>query len=195
MIPISPQAITEDMLHSREAIVTAQGLAAGYQTNLVWQDANFTIDRGEFVAIIGPNGAGKTTLFRLLLGLQRPAAGTLQVFNSQPKRGNPRIGYVPQRHLIDSDTNVESLELVRLGYCGRKWGIGLFSQTDNKAALDALESVGASELAHRPLGELSGGELQRVFLAEALVSNPDILLLDEPLSNLDIKRERELLQV
>jgi zinc/manganese transport system ATP-binding protein len=195
MIPISPQAITEDMLHSREAIVTARGLAAGYQTNLVWQDASFTIDRGEFVAIIGPNGAGKTTLFRLLLGLQRPAAGTLQIFNAQPKRGNPRIGYVPQRHLIDSDTNVESLELVRLGYSGRKWGIGLFSQTDNKAALDALESVGASELAHRPLGELSGGELQRVFLAEALVSNPDILLLDEPLSNLDIKRERELLQV
>jgi zinc/manganese transport system ATP-binding protein len=195
MIKINPQTITEDMLHSREAIVSAQDLAAGYQTNLVWRDANFTIDRGEFVAIIGPNGAGKTTLFRLLLGLQQPASGTLQVFNALPKRGNPRIGYVPQRHLIDSDTNVESLELVRLGHSGRKWGIGVFSKTDSKAALDALESVGASELAHRPLGELSGGELQRVFLAEALVSNPDILLLDEPLSNLDIKRERELLQV
>jgi len=195
MITVSSEAITDDMVHSREAIVTAQNLAAGYQTNLVWRDASFTINRGEFVAIIGPNGAGKTTLFRLLLGLQRPAAGTLQVFNATPKRGNPRIGYVPQRHFIDSDTNVESLELVRLGYSGRKWGIGLFSQADRKAALDALESVGASELAHRPLGELSGGELQRVFLAEALVSNPDILLLDEPLSNLDIKRERELLQV
>jgi zinc/manganese transport system ATP-binding protein len=195
MITINPQAITEDMVHSREAIVTARDLAAGYQTSLVWRDASFTIDRGEFVAIIGPNGAGKTTLFRLLLGLQQPVAGTLHVFNALPKRGNPRIGYVPQRHFIDSDTNVESLELVRLGYSGRKWGIGLFSQTDRMAALDALKSVGASELAHRPLGELSGGELQRVFLAEALVSDPDILLLDEPLSNLDIKRERELLQV
>src|SRR4029077_12951553 len=195
MVKTNPQATTEDMLHGREAIVMAQDLAAGYQTNLVWKDASFTIDRGEFVAIIGPNGAGKTTLFRLLLGLQRPAAGTLQVFNALPKRVNPRIGYVPQRHLIDSDTNVESLELVRLGYSGRKWGIGLFSQTDSKAALVALESVGASELAHRPLGELSGGELQRVFLAEALVSNPDILLLDEPPSNLDFKRESELLQV
>src|SRR5690349_886967 len=145
------------MLHSPEAIVTAQNLAAGYQRNLVWRDASFTIDRGEFVAIIGPNGAGKTTLFRLLLGLLRPAAGTLQIFNAQPKRGNSQIGYVPQRHLIDSDTNVESLELVRLGYSGRKWGIGLFSRSDTKAALVALESVGASELAHRPLGELSGG--------------------------------------
>jgi zinc/manganese transport system ATP-binding protein len=181
--------------YGREAIVTAQDLAAGYQTNLVWRDATFSINRGDFVAIIGPNGAGKTTLFRLLLGLQRPAAGTLRVFNALPKRGNPRIGYVPQRHLIDGDTNVESLELVQLGYSGRRWGVGIFSQSDRKAALDALESVGASELAHRPLGELSGGELQRVFLAEALVSNPDLLLLDEPLSNLDIKREHELLQV
>jgi zinc/manganese transport system ATP-binding protein len=191
----NPEAITDDTVPSRQAIVTAQNLAAGYQTNIVWRDASFTINRGEFVAIIGPNGAGKTTLFRLLLGLQRPAAGTLQVFDTQPERGNSRIGYVPQRHIIDSDTNVESLELVRLGYSGRKWGVGFFSTSDRRAAIDALESVGAADLAHRPLGELSGGELQRVFLAEALVSNPDILLLDEPLSNLDIRRERELLQV
>jgi zinc/manganese transport system ATP-binding protein len=194
MIAISGGATTDDMI-SREAIITAQNLAAGYQTSIVWRDASFSINHGEFVAIIGPNGAGKTTLFRLLLGMQRPAAGTIQVFNAQPKRGNPRIGYVPQRHFVDSDTNVESLELVRLGFSGRKWGIGLFSQADRTAALDALKSVGATDLAHRALGELSGGELQRVFLAEALVSNPDILLLDEPLSNLDIKRERELLQV
>jgi zinc/manganese transport system ATP-binding protein len=194
MIAISPEATMDDMIN-REAIITAQNLAAGYQTSIVWRDASFTINRGEFVAIIGPNGAGKTTLFRLMLGMQRPSAGTIQLFKAQPKRGNPRIGYVPQRHFVDSDTNVESLELVRLGFSGRKWGVGLFSQADRTAALDALESVGATDLAHRALGELSGGELQRVFLAEALVSNPDILLLDEPLSNLDIKRERELLQV
>ncbi|MGC1426089.1 MAG: ATP-binding cassette domain-containing protein, partial [Nitrosotalea sp.] len=112
-----------------------------------------------------------------------------------PKRGNPQIGYVPQRHTIDSETNIESLELVRLGFSGKQWGFNLFSQKDRKAAFDALEAVGAKELAHHSLSVLSGGELQRIFLAEALVSNPDILLLDEPLSNLDMRREKELLQL
>jgi zinc/manganese transport system ATP-binding protein len=180
-------------LHSK--IITAKHVGAGYGDKTVWSEASFDIDRGEFVAIIGPNGAGKTTLFRLLLGLQQPISGTIKIFNALPKRGNPQIGYVPQRHTIDSETNIESLELVRLGFSGKQWGFNLFSQKDRKAAFDALEAVGARELAYHPLSVLSGGELQRIFLAEALVSNPDILLLDEPLSNLDMRREKELLQL
>jgi zinc/manganese transport system ATP-binding protein len=180
-------------LHSK--IITAENLVAGYQDKTVWEGANFDIDSGEFVAVIGPNGAGKTTLFRLLLGLQQPISGTIKIFNAEPKRGNPKIGYVPQRHTIDNETNIESLELVRLGFSGKHWGFSLFSKNDRKAAFDAMESVGASELAHHPLSALSGGELQRIFLAEALVSNPDLLLLDEPLSNLDMRREKELLQL
>jgi zinc/manganese transport system ATP-binding protein len=176
-------------------IITAKNLVSGYRDNIVWRDAGFAINRGEFVAVIGPNGSGKTTLFRLLLGLQQPISGTIKIFDAQPKRGNQRIGYVPQRHVIDDETNLEALELVRLGFSGKDWGLSLFSQSDRKAALDALEAVGAGELANRSLGGLSGGELQRVFLAEALVSKPDILLLDEPLSNLDMKREKELLQL
>jgi zinc/manganese transport system ATP-binding protein len=176
-------------------VIAAEDLTAGYKNVTVWRNASLALDQGEFVAVIGPNGAGKTTLFRLLLGLQQPLGGTIRVFNARPKRGNSQIGYVPQRHVIDSDTNIESLQLVRLGLAGRKLGLGLFSDKDTKAALQALEDVGARALAHRPRGELSGGELQRVFLAEALVSSPGLLLLDEPLSNLDIKRERELLQV
>jgi len=188
-------------------IITSKNLVAGYPGNIVWRDASFSIDRGEFVAVIGPNGAGKTTLFRLLLGLQQPVSGTIKIFNASPKRGNPQIGYVPQRHIFDGETNVESLELVRLGFSGKQWGLasfnsakrwrhdGLFSQKDRKAAFDALEAVGATDLAHRSLAVLSGGELQRIFLAEALVSNPTVLLLDEPLSNLDMRREKELLQL
>jgi zinc/manganese transport system ATP-binding protein len=174
-------------------LIAAENLAAGYRDKTVWQGANFAFGPGEFIAVIGPNGAGKTTLFRMLLGLQPPLAGSLEVFESSPKRGNPRIGYVPQRHIIDSDTNVECLELVRLGLSGKKWGFNPFSRDDHDAAVLALEGVGATELAHRPLGVLSGGELQRVFLAEALVSRPEILLLDEPLSNLDLRRETDLL--
>jgi zinc/manganese transport system ATP-binding protein len=177
------------------SLVAAENLTAGYREKTVWQDANFSIGRGEFVAVIGPNGAGKTTLFRLLLGLQQPISGAIKIFGAQPRRGNPQIGYVPQRHIIDSETNIESLELVRLGLSGKKWGFNPFSHADRDIAFSALESVGARELAHRPLGVLSGGELQRIFLAEALVSNPGLLLLDEPLSNLDMRRESDLLHL
>jgi zinc/manganese transport system ATP-binding protein len=176
-------------------IISAKNLEAGYPPdNVVWHDASFSVSRGEFVAVIGPNGAGKTTLFRLLLGLQQPISGTIKIFDEAPKRGNQQIGYVPQTHVFDKDTNVESLELVRLGFSGKNWGFSL-SHEDHKAALDALKDVGATDLAHRPLGVLSGGELQRIFLAEALVSKPTLLLLDEPLASLDMMRERELLEL
>jgi zinc/manganese transport system ATP-binding protein len=176
-------------------LIVAKDVAAGYRDKVVWRGANFAIGRGEFVAVIGPNGAGKTTLFRMLLGLQPALAGSIKILGSSPKRGNTRIGYVPQRHTIDSDTNVESQELVRLGLSGGRWGVNPFSHRDSIAAEKVLEEVGGIDIAHRPLGVLSGGELQRIFLAEALVGKPDILLLDEPLSNLDIRRETELLHL
>lgn len=174
-------------------LIVAQNVAAGYPDKIVWKGANFSIGRGQFIAIIGPNGAGKTTLFRLLLGMQQPISGTITLFEKRPTRGNPRIGYVPQQHKIDSDMTVEALELVRLGVSGKNWGITIFSENDRESALNSLEAVGASHLAHRSLNGLSGGELQKVFLAEALVSNPDVLLLDEPLTGLDLRAEQELL--
>jgi zinc/manganese transport system ATP-binding protein len=185
-------AVTESL---EPEIVTAENLVAGYPDKIVWRGASFNFNRGELVAIIGPNGAGKTTLFRLLLGLQQPIGGTIRIFNEPPKRGNPRIGYVPQRHVIDSETNIECLELVHLALCGHLWGFHLSAKAGRKTALVALDAVGGMELAHQPLSALSGGELQRIFLAEALVSNPDILLLDEPLSSLDIRRAIELVQL
>src|ERR1700674_1255033 len=142
----SPKAIEVGV---QSELITAENLAAGYKEKTVWDDANFSIGRGEFVAVIGPNGAGKTTLFRLLLGLQQPIAGTLKIFGSPPKRGNPQIGYVPQRHVIDSETNVESVELVRLGLSGKKWGFNPFTHADRDAAFAALDAVGARDLASR----------------------------------------------
>lgn len=167
----------------------------GYRDKLVWTDASLDVRRGEFVAVIGPNGAGKTTLFRLLLGLQRPMGGSLTVFGRPPHRGNPRIGYVPQRHTIDNETHVAAETLVRLGVSGTKWGPGFSLRPEREAATAALAAVGAAELGPKSLGSMSGGELQRVFLAEALVGNPEMLLLDEPLSSLDLRRSRELVEV
>lgn len=184
--------MNDEMRTNQKEIVTAKNLTVGYRGKTVWREANFGVKKGEFVAVIGPNGAGKTTMFRLLLGLQQPISGSINVFNAQPRRGNPKIGYVPQRHTIDIETNIECIELVRLAFSANRWGLSLSSQKEKKAAADALAAVGAAELASKPLGSLSGGELQRVFLAEALVSNPEMLLLDEPLSNLDIKRIKDL---
>jgi zinc/manganese transport system ATP-binding protein len=173
-------------------IVAAKNLTVGYTGKPVWKDANFSVGRGEFVAVIGPNGAGKTTMFRLLLGLLQPVSGSIKVFDAAPRRGNSKIGYVPQSHTIDKETNIECLELVRLAYSANRWGVSIDSAKEREIAYATLKAVGAADFADKSLGSLSGGELQRVFLAEALVSDPEILLLDEPLSNLDIRRIKEL---
>ncbi|HXH27027.1 MAG TPA: ATP-binding cassette domain-containing protein, partial [Candidatus Acidoferrum sp.] len=138
--------------------------------------------------------AGKTTLFRMLLGLNRPAAGELLIFGEAPHKGNGHIGYVPQRRNIDTDTKIISLEYVRLGLNGTRWGMTSPAQIEHEEtlALQALREVDAEKFALQPLSQLSGGEQQRVFLAQALVGKPKLLLLDEPLANLDIRRETEL---
>lgn len=178
-------------------VIEARKLGARYRRDFIWQDASFSIERGEFVGILGPNGAGKTTLFKLLLGLLPPATGELLMLGEKPKRGNARIGYVPQRHPVDGDMNIEALEFVRLGLSGNKWGVGGWQSgsLERRTALATLRTLDAEHLAARPLGVLSGGELQRVFLAQALVGQPDLLLLDEPLANLDVRRKTELVQL
>lgn len=185
-------SISHNRKASQEEVVSANDLTVGYKDKVVWKDAHFSVKKGEFVAIIGPNGAGKTTMFRLLLGLLQPSKGTIKVFDAKPKKGNQKIGYVPQRHNIDNETNIECIELVRLAHSGNRLGFGISSGEEKKAAYAALKAVGATDLAHKSLASLSGGELQRVFLAEAMVSNPEMLLLDEPLSNLDLKRIKDL---
>ena len=179
-------------------VARAEHLQVGYKGHTVWSDANFEVRRGEFVAVIGPNGAGKTTLFRLLLGLIPSTGGTASIFGASPKRGNSKIGYVPQTHIVDRDTNVQSYELVRLGYGGNRWYPN-FTRTqfrrEREATDAALQAVGATEIAKKPLSDLSGGELQRIFLAEALAPGPELLLLDEPLASLDLRRARELVEL
>jgi zinc/manganese transport system ATP-binding protein len=175
---------------ARPAVV-AEHIAAAYGPHPVWRDASFTVQAGEFIAVLGPNGGGKSTLFRLLLGLLPPAAGTLTVLGARPHRGNPAIGYVPQRRDIDRDLAVRGRDLVHLGVDGDQWGfpVGRAAGDTERRVDDAIRAVQAGSYADRPIGRLSGGEQQRLLLAQALAGRPEMLLLDEPLASLDLRNQ------
>ncbi|MFI5273590.1 MAG: metal ABC transporter ATP-binding protein [Ktedonobacterales bacterium] len=164
----------------------------------IWQDATASVRAGEFVTVLGPNGAGKSTLLRLLLGLIRPSAGEVDVLGEPPRRGNPAIGYVPQRRTLESDLAVSGRDLVALGLDGHRWGFGLPgpARREQRALVqEALAAVGATDYADRPIGRLSGGEQQRLLLAQALTGKPRLLLLDEPLASLDLRNQVAVAQL
>jgi zinc/manganese transport system ATP-binding protein len=175
-----------------EAVIQASGLASGYGGRVVWSGADFTVGAGEFLTVLGPNGAGKSTLLRMLLGLLPPAAGELLVFGAPPRRGHPSIGYVPQRRTLDPELTIGAADLVGLGVDGHRWGVRLSRRRApqrREAVAQALAAVGAGGYAHRPTGRLSGGEQQRLQLAQALVARPRLLMLDEPLASLDLRSQ------
>ena len=181
----------------QEILIKANDLVAGYKNKIIWKNANFDVCSGEFIVLLGPNGAGKTTLFRLILGLIKPLSGELNVFGKNPTRGNNLISYFPQKRLIDTELRLNSIEYVKLVMAGTKLGFNSIKQSRQQTldALNALKLVDAVQFANTPLSRLSGGEQQKIFLAQALVQKPKILLLDEPLANLDIKREGELIDL
>ena len=156
----------------------------------VLSDVSFTVGKGEFAAIIGPNGAGKTTLIQVILGLRPTSAG--RVIKGINGAGPGSIGYVPQKIVIDSDIPLRARDVVALGLDGHKLGFPLPSKRRREQVDQALRDVGAFGYADARVGELSGGEQQRVLIAHALVSRPQLLLLDEPLANLDLRSEQEI---
>jgi zinc/manganese transport system ATP-binding protein len=180
------------------AAIQASGLASGYGGRIIWSGADFQVGTGEFLTVVGSNGAGKSTLLRMVLGLLPPASGTLRVFGAPPRRGNPGIGYVPQRRVLDPDLTISAEDIVGLGVVGHRWGVRLSrnrSQQRREAVAEALAAVGAADFARRPVGRLSGGEQQRLQLAQALVARPRLLLLDEPLASLDLRSQQAVSQL
>lgn len=169
--------------------VTLREAAVRLGSQRVWQHADLTIDGGEFVVVLGPNGSGKTTLLRVLLGLVPLAAGTVSVFGEDPRRARPLVGYVPQRSTFDRDLYVRARDLVGLGVDGTQWGVSFTRRVRREKdglVAEALNAVGAEDFADEPVGHLSGGQQQRLLLAQALVTRPRLLLMDEPLSSLDL---------
>jgi zinc/manganese transport system ATP-binding protein len=151
----------------------------------VLSDVSLAIESSEFVGLLGPNGSGKTTLMRALLGLIRPSAGKIRVLGQPVRRGNPAVGYMPQTRRTIEGLRLSGYDFVASAAEGHRWGLPVLDAKGRRDVAAALEMVGASELARRPLAETSGGERQRLLLAQALLGRPALLLLDEPLISLD----------
>ena len=171
----------------------AAGLAYGGRE--LWQDFDLTVAPCEFLAVLGPNGSGKTSLMRVLLGLTPLSSGSVQVCGAPPRRGSSTIGYIPQQKGFDPDLPVRGVDLVRFGLDGHRWGFGLPSAARRRRVQAAIAEVGATDFARSPVGTLSGGEQQRLRVAQALVGEPQLLLCDEALLSLDLKHQREVVEL
>jgi zinc/manganese transport system ATP-binding protein len=173
-------------------ILSVQGIGVRLAGREILRDVSFAIRPGELTGLIGSNGAGKTTLFRVILGLQHPSAGQVLLDGRPRSRRNPLVGYVPQKFLLDPDMPLRARDLVGLGLDAHRWGIPLPSSARRALINEILAAVGAEHFADSRVGHLSGGEQQRVLIAHALIARPKLLLLDEPLANLDLRAGQEV---
>jgi zinc/manganese transport system ATP-binding protein len=159
-------------------------------TRTLWSDLSLTLTPGEFLVVLGPNGAGKTTLLKVLLGLVPLSAGQVEIDGEVPRRGDPALGYIPQQQAFDRNLPIRARDLVRFGLDGHRWGLARLSKADRRRLDDVMEAVGATAYADAPIGLLSGGEQQRLRIAQALLGDPSLLLCDEPLLALDLASQR-----
>ena len=183
----SPSAVTPEL---RQPTLLVDGVTVALGGRTILDGVGFTVRQGEFTGLIGANGAGKTTLFRVILGLQAPTAGRVAVGGRERTGG--RVGYVPQKFLLDPDMPLRGRDLVGLGLDGHRLGPALPSRRRAARVEKMLEAVDAAGFADTRVGQLSGGEQQRILLAHALISEPQLLLLDEPLANLDLRSAQEV---
>jgi zinc/manganese transport system ATP-binding protein len=183
----------------RTAVIELAGASARIDGVTVWADVTLTVQAGEFVAVLGPNGAGKSTLLRAVLGLIPLSDGRAVVLGGSPGERNARIGYLPQRRSFDPSTRLRGIDIVRLGYDGDRWGVplpswlpGSSSRSARARVAEVIDLVGATGYAERPIGECSGGEQQRLLIAQALARRPELLVLDEPLDSLDVTHQASI---
>ncbi len=182
-------------VHATGPVLDVEDVSVVLGGRTVLDRVSFTVEAGGFCGLIGSNGAGKTTLLRAILGLLTPSDGRVVVTDERRSRQSPSIGYVPQNIAFEADMPVRARDMVGLGLDGHRFGI-VWPTTQRRAAVDEmLDAVGASSFADARIGDLSGGEQQRVMIAQALISRPRLLLLDEPLANLDIRSAAEVVDL
>jgi zinc/manganese transport system ATP-binding protein len=186
---------SQDNAAAAPEILRVDDVSVALAARQILNQVSFTIRAGEFTGLIGPNGAGKTTLLRVILGLQRPSSGSVMI-GGQPRIGRSQpIGYVPQKVMLDPDMPMRASDLVALGLDGNRFGLRLRSAQRAQAVTEMLHAVDAERFADARVGALSGGEQQRVLIAHALISRPRLLLLDEPLANLDLRSGQEIIRL
>ncbi len=182
-----------DSVREAPPVAQLQGVTVKLGGRDVFADVELTIEAGDFVAVLGPNGAGKSTLMRAILGLVPLSRGTIRVLGQTPARARARVGYLPQRGTVHRAARVRGIDLVRLGLDGARWGVPVpgtaRQRAERRRVAEVIELVGAGGYAKRPLEELSGGEQQRLLIAQALASRPELLILDEPLDSLDLANQ------
>lgn len=175
--------MTEPVLRIRDARL-------GFGSRPLWSGLDLELAPGEFLGVIGGNGSGKSTLLKTILGEHELDAGSIEFQGQRPRRGDRRIGYIPQQRLIPAGTPLRGRDLVTLGVNGHRWGPPITSRAESRKVDALLQSVGAADYAHRPVGLLSGGEQQRLRVGQALADEPALLLCDEPLMSLDLQHQR-----
>jgi zinc transport system ATP-binding protein len=169
----------------KRKVISIRNLWAGYDREQVLEDINLTVYEGDFIGLIGPNGGGKTTLIRVLLGLLPPTRGEVRIMGRPVQAGRREVGYVPQVVEFDREFPVSVWEVARMGRLGQRRLLQRYTAKDDELVAEALCHVEMFDLRQRPIGELSSGQRQRVYLARALATQPKILLLDEPTSSVD----------
>ncbi len=174
------------------AVLAVEGISVAFPGRQILGDVSFKLGAGEFCGLIGGNGSGKTTLLRTILGFQAPSAGSVAIDGMPPHRRLAAVGYVPQKTLLDPDIPLRARDLVALGLDGRRLGLPLPSKARRRRVDEMLRAVDAEGFAEQRIGRLSGGQQQRILIAHALIRRPRLLLLDEPLANLDIRGVAEI---
>ena len=180
---------------SSEEVIRLEDIWVRYDGVPVLEGINLSVRRDDFLGIIGPNGGGKTTLLKVVLGLVAPDCGKVFVMGRAPAMSRNRIGYVPQHNLFDRDFPISIWDAVLMGRLGRTGLLKRYGVGDRRAAESALEAVGMLDYKDRQMGRLSGGEQQRVFIARALVGEPELLLLDEPTASVDPAMQTEFYEI
>lgn len=175
-----------------EKVIEIKRMSAFYNSHCVLRDIDLTVERGEFLAIIGPNGGGKTTLAKILLGMKRPGKGRVRILGRTPEAAKGSIGYVPQFTSFEKDFPVTVGEVAAMGLLKGLKPFRRYAPGERRRVSALLERTGLENLADRPVARLSGGQIQKMLLARALVSEPEILLLDEPTASVDLEAKNQI---